>query len=55
MSEEIILQTTNQAAFEDLLDDLKWRVVRQEDGRIIIERASTGQQGEIREANHEHD
>ena len=37
------------AAFESLLEALKWRIVRREKDRVIIERVSTGEQGEIKD------
>lgn len=48
MSDDITLETTNQAAFETLLEALKWRVVRREKDRVIIERVCTGEQAEVK-------
>jgi hypothetical protein len=42
-----------QATFESLLEALKWRIVRREKDRVIIERVSTGEQKEIKEVNDE--
>jgi hypothetical protein len=53
LNDDIILKTTNQAAFETLLEALKWRVVRREKDRVIIERVNTGEQGEIKEVDDE--
>ena len=36
------------AAFESLLEALKWRVVRREKDRVIIERVNTGEQAEVK-------
>jgi len=40
-----------QATFESLLEALKWKIVRREKDRVIIERVSTGEQGEIKEVD----
>ena len=53
MSDDVTLETTNQAAFETLLKALAWRVVRREKDRVIIERIETGKQKEIKEVNNE--
>jgi hypothetical protein len=37
------------AVFGLLFEELKWRVVRREKDRVIIERVSTGEQGEIKD------
>jgi hypothetical protein len=48
MSKDITPQTANQAAFESLLEALKWRIVRREKDRVIIERVNTGEQAEVK-------
>jgi hypothetical protein len=53
MSKESTPETTNQAAFETLLEALKWRIVRRENDRVIIERVETGEQIKIQEVNNE--
>ena len=46
---DLNLETANQATFESLLEALQWRIVRREKDRVIIERVSTGEQGEIKD------
>jgi hypothetical protein len=40
-----------QATFESLLEALKWRIVRRENDRIIIERVETGEQAQLKESD----
>jgi hypothetical protein len=40
-----------QATFESLLEALKWRIVRRENDRIIIERVETGEQVQLKESD----
>jgi len=40
-----------QATFESFLEALKWRVVRRENDRVIIERVETGKQIKIQEVS----
>jgi hypothetical protein len=42
-----------QATFESFLEALKWRVVRRENNRVIIERVETGKQIKIQEVSNE--
>jgi hypothetical protein len=49
MSKDSTPETNNQAAFEALLEALKWRVVRRENDRVIIERVETGEQGQLKQ------
>jgi len=53
MSKDSIPETTNQSAFEPFLEALKWRIVRRENDRLIIERVETGKQIKIQEVNNE--
>jgi len=48
MSKDSIPETNNQSAFESFLEALKWRIVRRENDRIIIERVSTKEQAEVK-------
>jgi len=53
MSKDSIPETTNQSGFESFLEALKWRIVRRENDRLIIERVETGEQIKIQEVNNE--
>jgi hypothetical protein len=53
MSKDITPETNNQSAFEPFLESLKWRIVRRENDRLIIERVETGEQIKIQEVNNE--
>lgn len=45
--------TSEQTTFESFLEALKWRVVRRENDRVIIERVETGKQIKIQEVSNE--
>jgi len=45
--------TPEQATFESLLEALKWRIVRRENDRVIIERVETGEQIKIQEVSND--
>jgi len=53
MSKDSTPETNNQATFESFLEALKWRIVRRENDRVIIERIETGKQIKIQEVNNE--
>ena len=53
MSDDITLETTNQAAFESLLEAITWRIIRREKDRVIIERVETGEQAEVKAKDNE--
>ena len=48
MSKDNTPETTNQSAFDSFLEALKWRIVRREKDRVIIERVNTGEQAEVK-------
>ena len=45
--------TPEQATFESFLEALKWKVVRRENDRVIIERVETGEQIKIQEVSND--
>jgi hypothetical protein len=53
MSKDSTPETTNQSAFESFLEALKWRIVRRENDRVIIERVETGEQIKIQEVSND--
>jgi hypothetical protein len=53
MSKDSTPETNNQSAFESFLEALKWRIVRRENDRIIIERVETGKQIKIQEVSND--
>ena len=53
MNKDNTPETNNQATFESFLEALKWRIVRRENDRVIIERVETGEQIKIQEVSNE--
>lgn len=53
MSKDSTPETNNQATFESFLEALKWRIVRRENDRVIIERVDDGKQIKVQEVSNE--
>jgi hypothetical protein len=50
---EGLKMSPQQATFESFLEALKWRIVRREKDRVIIERVNTGEQAEVKAKENE--
>ena len=53
MSKDSTTETNNQSAFESFLEALKWRSVRRENDRLIIEQVETGKEIKIQEVSND--